>query len=108
MDQAYGQHESLQAAVGQQQDDEETLTSRSRSRQESREKAKRDLKHLLESSSVIDQIFAKRQRKIEKKRRQEEERKQKEDEEYKEVLEANASLKDSLRGKGSTQSKMTL
>ena len=67
------------------------------------------MKHILESSSsVIDQIFKKRSIKIEEAQKREEDKKNAEKEEYKEVLEANKSLKDSLKGKGSMQSKITL
>jgi len=88
------------ALAGQQDDGDTSSHSRSRSRS----KTKRDLKHILESSSVIDEIFAKRSRKLEKQKKKEEEKKQKEDDEYKEVLDANQSLKDSLRAKGSNKS----
>ena len=71
-------------------------------------KSAADLKQILESSKVIDHIFHQRTRKIEAEKKAEEERKKKEDEEYKEVLEANKSLKDSLAGRKSTGSKITL
>lgn len=67
------------------------------------------MKHLLESStSVIDQIFKKREIKVEAARKKEEEKKNAEEKEFEEVIDANKGLKDSLRGKGSMQSKMTL
>ena len=60
-------------------------------------KTKKDLKHILESSTaVIDQIFQKRTKRVERERKREEDKKAAEDAEYKEVMEANQSLKDSL------------
>ena len=81
--------------------------SRSNNSQKKR-KTKKDLKHILESNTaVIDQIFQKRTRQIEKAKKQEEDKKAAEDAEFKEVMEANQSLKDSLQGK-SQSSKNTL
>ena len=65
------------------------------------------MKHILESSSIIDKIFKKRMDKIETDKKVEAEKKAAEDEEYKEVIDANKSLKASLLGK-STTSKITL
>ena len=68
----------------------------------SEQKTTRDLKHLLESSSLINKIFHDRQVKKDAEKKAAEELKAKEDAEYKEVIDANKSLKDSLAGKNSS------
>ena len=62
----------------------------------------------MESSTIIDQIFARRTRQVEAEKKAEEDRKLQKEREYQEVIEANKSLKESLRGGGSMKSKMTL
>ena len=74
----------------------------------SQKKIKKDMKHLLESSSIINDIFHERTKKIETEKKAEEDRKAREEEELQEVIEANKSLKDSLLGRGSAGSKMTM
>ena len=66
------------------------------------------MKHLLESSSIINDIFHERTKKIETEKKAEEDRKAREEEELQEVIEANKSLKDSLLGRGSKGSQMTM
>ena len=87
--------------MGEIPDDHSDVRSRSNRSRSNKSKTKKDLKHILESSSVIDQIFEKRTKKIEAERKVEADKKAAEEAEYKEVIEANASLKNSLTGKGS-------
>ena len=92
--------------VEKEQEDIRSRSSRSKSNRsrsnnsKTRAKTKKDLKHILESSTaVIDQIFQKRTRRVEAEKKKEEDKKAAEDAEYKEVMDANQSLKDSLQGK---------
>ena len=72
-------------------------------------KTSKDLKQILESSSIINEIFHKRATKLEAKRLEEQKRKEKEEAEYQEMLEANKSLKESMTNRQSgTGSKSTL
>lgn len=64
-------------------------------------KALGDLKHLVESSKIIDAIFKERSVSLERERKAEQDRIAKEKEDQKELVEANEKLKDSLMGKGS-------
>ena len=71
---------------------------------EKERKALGDLKHLVESSKIIDAIFKQRTVSLDRERKEEEERIAREKEEQKELVEANERLKESLMGRGSTKS----
>lgn len=66
-----------------------------------------DFKKLLDCSKVIDEIFHRRQMKVNAQRKAEEEKKKQEEKDNKEIAEANQTLKDTLACRTST-SKMTL